>query len=395
MPNKPKIAIVVQRYGLEVQGGAELHARLIAEALKDDYDVEVLTTCAIDYITWENHYRPEIDNVNGITVHRFKTKKKRDPAKFGRFSNKIFRSNHSIAEEHEWLELQGPFSPDLVNFIESKKALFDLFIFFSYRYYHSYFGAKTVMDKSFIVPTAENDPAIKLKIFTEIFNSVKGIIFNSPEEKELIEKIHGKTICESEIIGVGISKVEQPDFNGIKKKFDIDGDYITYIGRIDNNKGCGELFRYFSHYNERKPGLKLVLAGKNIIEIPKLNELIYLGVISEYDKFELIKNAIALVMPSRLESLSMVLLEAWSCSVPVLVNENCRVLAGQCKRSNGGLFYRDMLEFCECLNFLREDVRCRQILGKQGNRYFLENYTWDKIKEKYHRIIDNFLIRKG
>jgi hypothetical protein len=39
-----KLAIVVQRYGADINGGAELHARYIAEHLAKHVEVEVLTT---------------------------------------------------------------------------------------------------------------------------------------------------------------------------------------------------------------------------------------------------------------------------------------------------------------------------------------------------------------
>lgn len=45
-----KIAIINQRYGLEVNGGSELYSRQIAERLKAKYEVEVLTSCAVEYV---------------------------------------------------------------------------------------------------------------------------------------------------------------------------------------------------------------------------------------------------------------------------------------------------------------------------------------------------------
>ena len=50
-----RLAIVVHRYGEEVGGGAEAHARAIAMQLATEVDVTVLTTCALDYRTWADH----------------------------------------------------------------------------------------------------------------------------------------------------------------------------------------------------------------------------------------------------------------------------------------------------------------------------------------------------
>lgn len=52
--SKENIAFVVVRYGLNINGGAEYHCRMLAERLTNDYNVEVLTTCVDNYRTGEN-----------------------------------------------------------------------------------------------------------------------------------------------------------------------------------------------------------------------------------------------------------------------------------------------------------------------------------------------------
>lgn len=92
-------------------------------------------------------------------------------------------------------------------------------------------------------------------------------------------------------------------------------------------------------------------------------------------------------MPSPYESLSLATLEALACGAPVLVNGQCEVLKGHCLRSNAGLWYQGYDEFKEGVQFLSQNVRLRDALGKNGERYVEMNYTWKKIEEKYFRLL--------
>ena len=76
-----KLAVVVQRYGADINGGAELHARYIAERLSRHASVEVVTTCARDYVTWKNELPAGVEQVNGITVRRFPVAHEREAAR--------------------------------------------------------------------------------------------------------------------------------------------------------------------------------------------------------------------------------------------------------------------------------------------------------------------------
>ena len=118
--------------------------------------------------------------------------------------------------------------------------------------------------------------------------------------------------------------------------------FAIYVGRIDENKGCVELFDFFEHYSASLvDGMHLVLIGTPHIPIPKHPRIHHLGFLEDQDKYDAMAAAELLIMPSYLESLSMVALEAWAMGKPVLANAKCDVLQGQCIRSNAGLFYEN------------------------------------------------------
>src|SRR5262245_35350472 len=125
-----KLAVVVQRYGLDINGGAELHARYVAEHLARHADVRVLTTCAQDYLTWRNALPAGLEHINGIAVERFPVAHERDAPDFARRSRLVFEHRHSLQEELNWLESEGPTSPALIERLAASGAEFDFVILF-------------------------------------------------------------------------------------------------------------------------------------------------------------------------------------------------------------------------------------------------------------------------
>ncbi|MBS3819177.1 glycosyltransferase family 4 protein [bacterium] len=390
-----KVAFVVQRYGLEINGGAELHCRWVAEHMKKHWDLEVLTTRAFDYITWKNHYPRGEEEINGVSVRRFSLDKTRNPRKFGRIQEHIMHREHRLEEELEWMEEQGPLSSSLIDYIKTHQKEYDYFIFFSYRYYHSYWGIHSVPSKSILVPTAEHDPVIHFHIFKELFRKPQAFIYNSVEEKNLINRISHNEKILGDVVGVGTELPSQYSGETFRKKYSIDGDYIIYMGRIDKNKGCDQLFKYFLQF-KRDTGsdVKLILVGNSVLKIPSHPDVVYLGFLSEEDKFSALSEALLLVMPSFYESLSMVTLESWALGHPVLANAECEVLRGQCLRSQAGLYYENYDEFKEALNLLLSRHKLRLEMGKKGRSYFLKNYTWKVIENKYLNILGQLEKRK-
>jgi glycosyltransferase involved in cell wall biosynthesis len=383
-----RVCFVVQRYGLEINGGAELHCRWVAEHMAKHWEVEVVTTQAYDYVTWNNHY-PETETVvNGIPVRRFPVKRPRSPERFGRIQNYIFENEHREEDELAWLEEEGPLAPGIIDYVRSAEGRIDYFVFFSYRYYHSFYGIRAVPAKSILVPTAERDPVVHLRIFKDLFRLPRAFVYNSHEERAMIQGLSRNEAIPGDVVGVGTEVPDSYDGARFRAKFGVEAPYVIYVGRIDENKGCHKLFEHFLRFKaETGSPAQLLLVGNTILPIPGHPDVRHLGFLSEQDKFDGIAGADALMMPSFYESLSMVTLEAWAMGKPVLANAACDVLQGQCRRSNGGLYYESYPEFREALALLLGDAALREALGRNGRAYFNANYTWDIIENKYLAIV--------
>jgi glycosyltransferase involved in cell wall biosynthesis len=378
-----RLAFVIQRYGLEVNGGAELHCRWLAERLAKRHEVEVFATRALDYLEWRNHYPEGTEVVNGIPVHRHKVRRPRNARAFASLGNVCFHEAHTRVEEEAWVKENGPYSPALVKAVGRARDRFDRFLFYCFRYYQSYHGLRTVKDRAILVPTAEEDPAVGLGIFRTFFHEPRGIVYLTPEEQALVEDASGNHGVPSVVIGSGLNLPRPDPALDFRAKHRLERPFLLYVGRVDRNKGCVTLFAYFRKFlEETKADVDLVLAGRSVIPVPDDPHVRHVGFITEEEKVAALRQARLLVMPSPYESLSIVTLEAWKLGVPVLANARCKVLAGQCLRSHGGLFYHGYAEFAEALRLLLGSPDLARQIGEQGREFVEREYSWDVVESK-------------
>lgn len=386
---KKKIAIINQRYGLEVNGGSELYSRQIAEKLIAKYDVEVLTSCAVEYVKWSNYYKEGVEQINGVTVRRFKTLHEREPKVFSALDSMML-SNPHIEEEisEQWIEHMGPYCPELVEYVDKHQDEYEAIIVVTYLYYTAVKSIVRIKNKAIFIPTAHQEPFIHFDMYKKVFGAADAYVFLTDEEKDLVHSIFHNEDVPYEVMGVGVEVPEVVDSERFKKKYNLDN-YLIYVGRIDEGKDCPRLFKYFLEYKRRvKSDLKLVLMGKAVCDIPKSPDIISLGFVSEEDKFDGIKGAKALILPSKFESLSISVLEAMTLSVPVIVNGICDVLKGHCVKSNGGLYYKNYFEFEGCINYMMEHPEEYAIMCKNARKYVEDYFQWDDIMKKFDRIIE-------
>ena len=386
-----KIAIINQRYGLEVNGGSELYSRQIAERLAAKYDVEILTSCALEYEKWTNHYKNGTENINNVTVRRFRTVHERNPKEFTLLDREMhIHRNISEKKSEHWIDAMGPYCPNLIEYIKEHKEEYRVFIVVTYLYYTAVRSMPEVADKAIFIPTAHKEPYIDFNIYKKIFEAPKAYVFLTDEEYELVSSKFDIQDKPYDIMGVGVDVPENVDNDAFKEKYGVDN-YLIYVGRIDLGKDCPRMFEYFIEYKKRNSGsLKLVLMGKSVIDIPKHPDIINLGFVSDEDKFNGIKGAKALVLPSKYESLSISVLEAMRLSVPVIVNGRCDVLRGHCTKSNGGLYYNNFFEFEGAVNYLLSHTEEYQKMQENAVQYVNEYFDWKVIMDKFDKMIERF-----
>jgi glycosyltransferase involved in cell wall biosynthesis len=386
---KPKIAFVLPRYGLEINGGAELLARQIAERLIPFYQVEVLTTCAIDYMTWADEYPNKETIIEGVLVKRFKVDNTRNVNKFNEISSKVLTSKCSVEEEKYWMTQQGPVCSKLIQYLEDHIDNYQAVVFQPYLYTTTFEGLKVCPAKSILQSDAHDERPIYLSIFKEMFQLPAAMIYNTTEEQEFVHKMFQNEEKPFIITGAGVDIPDIEECISFKEKYRIEGNYILYVGRVDESKGCGELFDFFIRYHQEiDNATKLVIIGKEVMKIPHHKNIIHVGFIPEEDKFLAIKESKALVLASRFESLSIVVLESFAMKRPVLLSGYCDVLRGHCVKSNGGFYYMNYEEFSAMLQLLMKDDELNERMGRNGSIYVNDNFQWKVIIDKIRSLIE-------
>jgi glycosyltransferase involved in cell wall biosynthesis len=400
-----RIACVIHRFGADIAGGSEGHCLQVARRLAASHDVTVLTTCARDHVTWRNEYSAGATTIDGgsaaaprLRVERFPVARERSLGRFAEISNTVFDGRPSEREQEEWFRQNGPESPALLDRLARGGPTFDRVLFWSFRYYHAFFGLPLVADRAILLPTAEEDEAIRLDVLDRFFSLPAAFMFLTPEEQQLVARRCSQPLAPSSVVGCGVeAAAPTADAARLLDSFNIAGPFALYLGRVDPNKGCDTLLRYFRWihgdtdrqlWNGSLPLPRLVMAGP--VNMPLPNDapwLTSLGYVDAPLRDALLSQSAALIVPSPYESLSMVLIEAWNHGKPALVSGRCAALKGQAIRSGGALYYRSVDEFAQGLAYLLEQPDAARQIGANGLAYVEREYRWPQVMDRIEELL--------
>jgi glycosyltransferase involved in cell wall biosynthesis len=387
---------VVPRYGPTIRGGAETGARMLAERLVADrgFDVEVLTTCALDAITWRDELQEGTSEENGVRVHRMRSEAGRHAHFHPLWAQLRADPAHATrADMERWVDLQGPRSPALLQAVVDSEA--DVLAFYPYLYYPTVRGLPLVARRAVLHPAAHEEPALYLPLFDELFAHCRGFAFHSRSERALVTKRFGVAATPQVLIGLGVEEPgagEERAEAAVRAAFGVgDVPYLVCIGRVDNQKGTGMLWRFFGAYKQRHPGpLRLVLVGQ-VVDAPEASDdIVVTGMVDDATKWALLRGALVHVAPSPHESFSLTVIEALTAGVPPLVNAVCAATREHCEQSGAGLWFADFAEFEAALGLLTTDGVRRETMRANGRRYVEANYAWPVILDSYCSFLERF-----
>lgn len=392
-----RLLYVVQRYGETIAGGAEQYCREMAERMvQRGHHVEVVTTCAKSYVDWADAYEPGTSTVAGVIVHRFRVKAPRDNDLFGDLNRRmaVGRVSKPLFVQREWMREQGPWSPDLVTWLDHNAHRFDCVSCYTYLYWTTWAALAKLRGRVPLLlhSTVHDEPPLRLSLFDAEFRAPDAFVMTTEEEIDLIRtRFHFDPPGAVVGIGVEVGTADPARFRAIYRLED--KPYLLYVGRIDAGKGALALVEFFIAYKDRHPDddLVLVMVGDDLLQLPDRKDLIVTGFVDFQTRDDAIAGAFALAQPSFFESFSMILTEAFAFGRPAIVQGRCPVLSGHARRSNAAIPYDDFAEFECAVEMLRADPSLADAMGAAGKEYVEREYSWETVLDRYEALLDSTL----
>jgi glycosyltransferase involved in cell wall biosynthesis len=371
-----RLLFVTPRYG-DVAGGAERAIRGFATRCCDGYDVEVATTCAVDHHLWHNELPEGSERDGAVLVHRFPVTQR--PAGL-RFAGRSYLSQVSSLAGSVW-------SAPMQRFLGAEQARFDAIVLAPYLLGTTFWSAAAHPARSLLVPCLHDEPEAHTAPMRALLERVRGCLFLSRAEEALARSL--APIRAAHVVGVGVdvpAPLAAGEVDGVRAAYGLDRPYVICVGRVEEGKRVDALVDLVAQHRAAGHDLDLVLSGTGPYRPPTWVRRI--GFVEEPVKRGLVAGAVASVSASRLESFSLVLLEAWTERTPTLCDAACGPMAEHTGDGGGGLVYRGARSFSAGLETFA-DPAARGRFGAAGRAYVEERFSWDAVRTRFRAAVED------
>jgi glycosyltransferase involved in cell wall biosynthesis len=391
-----RFTFISARYGVDVLGGAETLARHVAERLAArGHDVRVLTTRARAYATWASELPEGTTIENGVEVRRYSAAPRRTPwDEVLKLLSGLLPS--SVALARAWARAQGPVVQPLIDRLPAEVRERDLLVFFQLLSHATFVGLPLAADRSALVPLVHEERPIYSTLAGRTLTLPRALLVNTAAEGARIARVARGPLPATERVGVGLEPPAAPSPAFMPPT---PHPYVVVIGRQGKAKPLRAVWRALTSGRQLPPvdlygtrvswaDVRLVTVGEPSRLYDGLPNVVHAGYVGNAERWDILRGAIALINPSLYESLSLVLLEAWTVARPVIVNQRCDVTTDHVRESGGGIavdFARPDEAAAAIANGLRHE-RERRAMGDRGAAYVQRSFSWDRVLDIYERI---------
>jgi glycosyltransferase involved in cell wall biosynthesis len=387
-----RLALVCNRFGEGVAGGAELVMAELGHGLHDHrWNIDVVTSTARDLYTWRNELPEGLSVEDGLRVMRFRTVVGPDRRARSRIGNLIGTGAPvPLADQYRWMNA-GVRVPGMHEYLVDHASEYRAILFAPYLFWTTFACAEIAPERTILHPCLHDEPEARLELFKPMFEGSRGILFQTGPEQDLGRRLF-ELPARTALVGSGINPPASYDAEGFRRRHGIQGDFIFFAGRRELGKGWPELLRHLDFANSFlvRP-LPLVTCGVGEIgAVPANVRILDLGYLSDEERSNAMAAASVYVQPSAMESFSRTIMEAWLAGTVVVANAASAVVSWHCERSGAGLPYRDRYEFAEALRFLMDRPETRTAMACSGREYVLQHYRWPDVLARVERAIEEW-----
>ena len=315
-------------------------------------------------------------------MRRFPVAVRRRPGAFHQASRAVFRLPPALRPEAAWFRLQGPYAPQLISELTTAEGAT---LFIPYLYYPTVYGLPAAPHPRVLVPAAHDERPLYTGVVRRAITAADGIWYGTPEERELVEAAHpAARDLPSEIGNAGIDP-KTGNAQRFRRLLGFDAPFLLYGGRMTSGKGLDVLLKAHRLVVTGSHDVRLVLAGD--ASAPPGQGVTVAGRLDESTWRDALAAALAVIIPSSMESLSLLALEAWNAGRPCIVNARSAVLRGQVARSGGGATFDSASELAEIVLGLVASPSVADRMGAAGRAYVRANYDWNAVVARLRRLL--------
>jgi glycosyltransferase involved in cell wall biosynthesis len=366
-----------------VVGGSEAVSREAALGLADrGWEVEVLTTCAVDHYTWENVLPAGPAEEDGVVVRRFPTVRDRSRAA-ARAEAELQRGDIPTPDEQlAWLGHHFRV-PELFHHLVRVGEGFDAVVFSPYLFWTTAVGMQAVADRAVVMPCLHDEAYARLEVLRPVLGAPASVWFLSEPEHELAHRL-GPVAARHVVTGAGVHVPAGYDPEGFRRRHGIERPFALYAGRRESGKGWSWLLDAYGRSVRAGTGLDLVTVGVGNADVPAaLGSRVHdLGFIDAHDRDDAFAAAAVCVQPSTMESFSRSVMESWLAGTPVVARAEGEVVAWHVTRSGGGVLCADADGLVPALAELEAAPEQAAAMAARGRAYVLEEYSWAAVLDR-------------